>query len=137
MYKKVIFLSALITTLALSAHAQQCTDEQMKKVMSEIPNTNTEDALNQKKFDEKVDTLTKLKHWNNSQKTDYAMKVMLSKENYAPGKDPLTVSTKMMNAFAKKDCKTIAEMNKISAEYGKQMWAGVFKKLDEDIAKAK
>jgi len=137
MMTKIIFSSTLLMALAWSAQAQQCTDEQMKKVLNEMPTTNNEDALNQKKFEERVETLAKLKRWSSSQKTNYAMKALLSEENHAKGQDPLSVSNKMMDAIAKKDCKTLEQMNKTSAEAGKQMWSTIFKKVDADIAKAK
>jgi len=137
MNKSFIFAAALLTAVSFSASAQQCTDEEMKKVMSEASDDKQLDQINQKKFDEKVDALAKLKHWNDSQKTSYALKILETHSGFGTAQDPFALATDMMKALQKKDCKKMGELNKKSVEVNKKMWASLFKKVDDDIAGVK
>jgi hypothetical protein len=137
MNKGLILATALLTAFSFSAHGQQCSDEEMKKVMSESSNNKKLDEINQKKFDEKVDALAKLKHWNDSQTASYGMKVLANQGAGNSADNPLTLAMDMMNAIQKRDCKKVAEINKKSEEANKKMWASLFKKIDDDIASVK
>lgn len=137
MNKGLILAAALLTASSFSVQAQQCSDEEMKKVMSEASNDKQLDQINQKKFDEKVDTLAKLKHWNDSQKASYGMKVLANQGGGNSADNPFALAMDMMNAVQKRDCKKVAELNKKSVEVNKKMWASLFKKVDDDIAGVK
>ncbi len=137
MNKSLIFAAALLTAVSFSSSAQQCTDAEMKKVMDEAASDKKMDDINQKKFDEKIDALAKLKHWNDSQKASYGLKIMESHSGFGTAQDPFALATDMMKAIQKKDCKKMGELNKKSVEVNKTMWASLIKKVDDDIAGVK
>lgn len=137
MNKSLIFVAALLTAVSFSSSAQQCTDAEMKKVMGETSSNKKIDDINQKKFDEKVDALAKLKHWNDSQKASYGMNVLASQSGGESGQDSLTLAMDMMKAIQKRDCKKVEELNKKSVDVSQKMWVALIKKVDDDIAGVK